>query len=64
MKAIVCFEVLMATIALWVALFGFCDVLVSKLEHDISKLAVYTVLAFFVLVFVYVNDSINMCTLM
>lgn len=64
MRPVMCVEVLLATVALWIALFGVCDVIMSRVADDGVKLGFYAVLTASVGVFVYVNDQLNMCSLL
>jgi predicted membrane channel-forming protein YqfA (hemolysin III family) len=64
MMPVMCFEVLLATIMLWISLFGISDHFIAKIEKDEIKLIVYAMMALMVLVFVYASNHINACALM
>lgn len=57
-------EVLLATILLWVAVFGLIDELMQYVGKSEQKIAFYALLALFVICWVYVNHGISFCTLM
>ena len=59
-----CFEVLMATILLWVAVFGMCDLAMELVEAKWKRAAFYLGLALSVLVFLILHRNVSVCGLM
>ncbi len=64
MQTVMCLEVLLATVALWVALFGICDLLLENIKDNHVKLGFYMLLMATVFMFVYYTQQIDACTLM
>tara|TARA_B100001540_G_scaffold155612_2_gene137703 strand:+ start:4483 stop:4677 length:195 start_codon:yes stop_codon:yes gene_type:complete len=59
-----CFEVLLATIVLWVAIFGLCDICASMLENKQQQGTLYGLLAVSVFAFLLTHDNVTVCSLM
>ena len=64
MKSILCFEVLLATVVLWVAIFGMFDIIVSMLDSQKQKGVLYVMLALGVIGFLMTHESVSVCALM
>ena len=64
MKSILCFEVLLATVVLWVAIFGMFDIIVSMLDSQKQKGVLYVVMALGVIGFLMTHESVSVCALM
>lgn len=64
MQTVLCFEVLFATILLWVAIFGVMEELMQQFGKSNYKLLFYCLLGFFVTCWVYEKQHISFCTLM
>jgi hypothetical protein len=64
MQVTMCFEVLLATVFLWVSIFGLFDVAVSMMECKKKHAAVYVVVGGSVLVFLATHESVSVCSLM
>ena len=58
-----CFDVLIATILLWVCIFGVVDLMVAELPNLASKLAAYGVLGLISVLFVVFTRSVTFCSL-
>lgn len=59
-----CFEVLLATIVLWVAIFGLSDICASMLENKQQQGVLYGLLAVLVFAFLLTHDNVTVCSLM
>lgn len=59
-----CFEVLLATIVLWVAVFGLCDMCANMLETKQQQGLLYGLLAMAVMAFLASHDNVTVCSLM
>lgn len=64
MQQIMCFEVLFATILLWVAVFGLADLVMELVEARWKKASFYVGLALSVLVFLLLHKNVSVCGLM
>lgn len=64
MKDFLCTETLLATIGLWIALFGLCDILVQHIERIEHKIAFYCALLLLDALFVWLSQSVNSCALL
>ena len=64
MEQVLCFEVLLATVLLWVAIFGLFDLLVEWMDNKSRRGALYMLLALCVLGFLAMHNSVSVCALM
>tara|TARA_Y100000361_G_scaffold82019_1_gene72584 strand:+ start:472 stop:666 length:195 start_codon:yes stop_codon:yes gene_type:complete len=64
MQVVMCFEVLLATILLWISLFGLADQLASRLPDEQARCAFYAGVGGLVLVFLLTHRDVNICTMM
>ena len=58
-----CFEVLVVTIMLWIALFGIFDELVMYFDDTRVRLISYSAVGLTAVAFVALTDGINFCSL-
>lgn len=59
-----CVEVLLATIILWVSIFGICDEALRVIEKPTTRISIYAGMGCLVTLFVYLNHGLTSCTLM
>ena len=59
-----CMEVLLATICLWVAIFGVFDAVVERMPAKWQKVLLYLVTAGGVSVFLVTHPQVSVCSLM
>lgn len=59
-----CFEILIATVLLWVCVFGLADITVSHFSTDRERVLFYLGVGFAVLVFILTHPGVNVCSLM
>ena len=59
-----CMEVLLATICLWVAIFGVFDAVVERMPAKWQQVLLYLVTAGGVSVFLVTHPQVNVCSLM
>ena len=64
MQPVLCFEVLLATVLLWVAIFGLFDLLVEWIDNKGRRGALYLLLGLGVLGFLATHKSVSVCALM
>ena len=64
MQVTMCMEVLLATICLWVAIFGIFDAIVERFEQKWQRVSVYVLVAGAVGVFLMTNKNVSVCSLM
>ena len=64
MQVTMCMEVLLATICLWVAIFGIFDAIVERFEQKWPRVSVYVLVAGAVGVFLMTHKSVSVCSLM
>ena len=64
MQQIMCFEVLMATVFLWVAVFGLTDIVREHIPKLWQQALMYVVVGVGVLVFLATHKQVNVCMLM
>ena len=64
MQSFLCFEVLLATVLLWVAIFGVVDEMMQRLDKTNYRLGFYCILGILVACWVYETQRISFCTLM
>lgn len=60
----VCVEVLLATIVLWVSVFGLCEEALRVVEKPTTRVGIYAAMGFTVILFVYSKHGLTSCTLM
>lgn len=61
---VVCVEVLVVTVLVWIALFGIFELGISQIDRSTRKLAVYLVVLVVVGTFVCVHDGFSSCVLL
>mgnify|MGYP004037639041 CR=1 FL=1 len=59
-----CFEVLIATIFLWVSIFGISDIVMGLVEQKWKRAGAYTLLAVLVALFLGFHKNVSVCGLM
>ena len=59
-----CFEVLIATIFLWVSIFGLSDIVMELVEVKWKRAGVYALLAVSVALFLVFHKNVSVCGLM
>ena len=64
MQVTMCMEVLLATICLWVAIFGIFDAVVERFDKKWQQVSVYLVVAGAVCVFLMTHKNVSVCSLM
>lgn len=64
MQSVLCLELLLLTVFLWVAIFGVVDLLMQKLFSDEHSLAFYTGLGVAVSLCVWAWHGVSACSLM
>lgn len=64
MQGVLCFEVLLATILLWVAIFGVIEELMQHFGKSNHRLFFYCILGSLVGCWVHEKHHISFCTLM
>ena len=64
MQIVMCFEVLFATILLWISLFGLADQLASRLPDESARCAFYAGVGGLVLVFLLTHRDVSVCAMM
>ena len=61
---IVCVEVLIATIFVWISFFGIFELAIDQIEKPSNKLAAYICLLIPVMLFACVHDGFTSCILL
>ena len=59
-----CAEVLIATILLWVSVFGLCEEALRRVEKTEVRVSIYVLLGISVISFVQTQRGLSSCTLM
>lgn len=59
-----CFEVMMATIMVWVCAFGLCEELLREIESKFKRVMFYGFTAVCVTGFLASHKNVNICSLM
>ena len=57
-------ELLLATICLWVAIFGIFDAIVERFDKKWKQVSVYVLVAGAVVVFLMTHKNVSVCSLM
>ena len=61
---IVCVEVLIATIFVWISLFGVFELAIDQIEKPSNKLVAYICLLISAMLFAYNHDGFTSCSLL
>ena len=61
---IVCVEVLLATICVWISLFGIFELAINQIQEPSNKLAAYICLLIPVMMFACLHDGFTSCILL
>ena len=61
---IVCVEVLLATIFVWISLFGIVELAINQIQEPSNKLAAYICLLIPVMMFACLHDGFTSCILL
>lgn len=64
MNTVVCVEVLIATILVWISLFGILELAINQLEKHAHKLAAYILILVPVAVFASTYEEFSSCVLL